>query len=122
MFAWFHAQIIGCRHGVCWQGKVCRQQGFQFITLYSILELRGYGQISFRDPLVGITSPSKQLEVDKKLVDWLIISLTPLLKLHYGLMPLYTLAETIQQDVDDFASTVSFIRPFCHHKAQGHAL
>ena len=51
----------------------------------------------------------------KKFVFGFAISLTPLFKLQHSLMPLYTRAETIQQDVEYLESAVSFIGPFRHY-------
>ena len=58
--------------------------------------------------LLSSSTSSKNFSMD---------SLAPLLKFHRCLMPLNTRAKMIQQDVKDFASTVTSNCPFRQHTA-----
>ena len=56
----------------------------------------------FRSDILSsaIASPPKQFKVVQKFVYGIVVSLTPLSELHHSLVPLYSRAETIQQDVE----------------------
>ena len=94
---------------------MCGQHRFQLLTPYSVHELRSNRQVSLGYSLIEIAYPPKQFKVAQKFVYGFVISLTPLFELHHSLVPLYSRAETIQQDVEYLASAVSLIGSFRHY-------
>ena len=88
----------------------------QPVASWPVHELRGYSQVSFSDTLITVTSPPHFFAVIQKLIAWLSIPLSPLLKFHHRLMSWQIRAwcpgKTTHWNIEYLLSTITINSPF----------